>query len=357
MKKKALLFAGLLIVLFEVVVLIRKNNAKETTDKSKETPEQVSLLQHIQGVTMGVVAYNVKYIGKDLQLKPSIDKMLKAFNQSLSTYIPESEISTLNREGKVQLKSKFLYPVLKRSKTIYEKTFHTFDPSIGPVIQAWGFDAKKPIAIPNAKLIDSLLQMTGMSKVRFDEQFVEIPKGMELNFSAIAKGYAVDLVGELLEEQGIEDYLVEIGGELRAKGMNQEEETWKVGIENPLVKIDEQKLFAVSRLRNRSLATSGNYRNYYKKNGKLIAHIIDPRTGYNTNHNLLSASVFAKDCLTADAYATAFMVLGFADSKKVLANNPNLDALFIFEGENGELQTYMTENIMGFIDLPQKKSN
>jgi thiamine biosynthesis lipoprotein len=171
---------------------------------------------------------------------------------------------------------------------------------------------------------------------------------MYVDFSAIAKGYGVDLVGEFLESKGITDYMVEIGGEVRAAGSNPKGEPWIIGIEDPVVAQEERKLLATVRLKNRSMATSGNYRNYYEENGRIIAHTIDPKTGFSCKNDLLSASVFAPDCMTADAFATAFMVLGVERSKEILAN-ANLDAFLIFY-ENGKIKTYASEGIVADLD-------
>ena len=138
--------------------------------------------------------------------------------------------------------------------------------------------------------------MVGFDQVSFDDNRVTVPENFQIDFSAIAKGYAVDVVAELLEEKGIENYMVEIGGEVRCRGENDENKAWSLGIEDPTVATSEQRLLAIVRLKDRSLATSGNYRNYYERGGKVFAHIIDPRTGYTAKHNLLSASVFASDC-------------------------------------------------------------
>jgi len=159
---------------------------------------------------------------------------------------------------------------------------------------------------------------------------------MYLDFSAIAKGYAIDLVGNFLRKQGVQDFMVEIGGEVIASGVNEKGSVWNIGIEDPLVKREEQKLFAIVRLENRAVATSGNYRNYFERDGRIYAHIIDPRTGYTSEQSILSASVFAADCMTADAYATAFMVLGVEEAMKIVEQDAGLEAMFIYRGAEKE---------------------
>ncbi|MEM7297148.1 MAG: FAD:protein FMN transferase [Bacteroidota bacterium] len=341
MNKKALLAFGIgLLVAFFLFTYLRKG-----------TPR----MQHISGLSMGTITYNVKYIGLPQEgLDVLIDDELKAFNQSLSTYIPDSEISTLNETGELTYSSSYFFPVMKMSEEIYEKTGGTFDPTIGPLVQAWGFGPDKRIPNLDSSQVDSLRLIVGFEKVTFDSMSATVPPNGQIDFSAIAKGYAVDLVGELLEENGIQDYLVEIGGEVRCRGINEEKKSWSLGIEDPMVDSGEQELLAIVRLRNKSLATSGNYRNYYEKDGKTYAHIIDPRTGYNAEHNLLSASVFAEDCMTADAFATAFMVLGTKDSKQIIAAN-DIEAILIYQNEKGELKSYISEGIEPFVELNKAK--
>lgn len=315
----------------------------------KETPK----LQHLVGYTMGSIQYNVKYMGVPIEeLNGEIDKELIAFNQSLSTYIGDSEISMLNNNGALEFSSNYFLPVLKRSAEIFKKTEGAFDPTVGPLIQAWGFGPDKKIPSLDSSQVDSLKAITGFQNVTFDDQQVALPPNYQLDFSAIAKGYAVDVISQLLEERAIENYMIEIGGEVRCSGVNAEGKSWSLGIEDPTVAQDEQRLLAIVRLKNKALATSGNYRNYYEKEGRIYAHIIDPRTGYTAKHSLLSASVFDEDCMSADAYATAFMVLGLEESKRIIEKE-GLDAMLIYQDETGALKSFVSEGIKPFLELNQ----
>ncbi|WP_421764282.1 FAD:protein FMN transferase [Ekhidna sp.] len=342
MNKKRLLIFGIgLAIAFVIVSYLRK-----------DAPRQ----HHIAGQTMGAIIYNVKYIGSLQEgLDEEIAEELVSFNESLSTYIPSSEISRLNESGTLRYESKYFWPVLEKSKEIFKATDGTFDPSIGPLVQAWGFGPNKQLPNLDSAQIDSLKSIIGFDKVSFDEQQVELPSNFQIDFSAIAKGYAVDVVSELLESKGIDDYLVEIGGEVRCRGRNEDDKPWSLGIEDPTVSQSEQQLMAIVRLRNLSLATSGNYRNYYEKDGEVYAHIIDPRTGYTAKHNLLSASVFANDCMTADAYATAFMVLGLEYSKEVISAE-GLDAILIYRSKNG-IESFVSEGIRPFLEMNTATGN
>lgn len=341
MNKRALLVFGIGLLVAFVVFTISRQGAPKT--------------QLISGQTMGTIIYNVKFIGDGSEvLKEEIDSVLHAFNQSLSTYIPSSEISRLNDSTSLAFESTYFYPVLARSKEIFEATEGTFDPTVGPLIQAWGFGPEKQIPQLDSAKVDSLRDLSGFDLVDFDKNGVSMPDFFQLDFSAIAKGYAVDLVGELLEVNGVSNYLVEIGGEVRCRGVNDEDKSWSLGIEDPTVSLDEQKLLAIVRLKDLSLATSGNYRNYYEKDGKIYAHIIDPRTGYTAQHNLLSASVFASDCMTADAYATGLMVLGLEKSKEIISRD-NIDAILIYRDQAGALKSYVSPGIQPFVELNKAK--
>ena len=295
------------------------------------------LMNEVSGLTMGTIAYNVKYKTLEpIDYKMQIDSVLKKFNQSLSTYIPESEISKLNKSGSLVFQNPVFYPVLLASKKVHLATKGAFDPTIGPLINAYGFGPDKASKILNQHVIDSLLHFVGFSKINFNPSLITIPNGTYLDLSAISKGYAVDLITNYLKSKNIENAMVEIGGEVRTFGANDRGETWRIGIQDPLIDPEEyQPPFAVVNLKDRSIATSGNYRNFYRIEDKTYAHIIDPRTGKMSKKNILSASVFAPNCMLADAYATAFMVLGVEASMEILKVDDRLDALLIFQGEEG----------------------
>jgi len=295
------------------------------------------LMNEVSGLTMGTIAYNVKYktLGAT-NYKIQIDSLLKKFNQSLSTYIPESEISRLNQSGSLVFLDPVFYPVLLASKEVHLATKGAFDPTIGPLINAYGFGPDKASKTLDQHLIDSLLQFVGFSKINFNPSLITMPKGMYLDLSAVAKGYAVDVIANYLKSKNIEHAMVEIGGEVRTFGTNDRGEAWRIGIQDPLIDPEEyQPPFAVVNLEDRSIATSGNYRNFYQIGDKTYAHIIDPRTGKMSKKNILSASVFAPNCMLADAYATAFMVLGVEASMAILQADDRLEALLIYQGQEG----------------------
>lgn len=304
---------------------------------------------NFSGQTMGTISYTVKVIWpEELSIGFGIDSVLRTFNQSLSTYIPDSEISRFNKLDTLVYSSSIFYPVLQRSKEVYDHTQGAFDPTVGPLVNVWGFGPDKKVETPEPSVIDSLVGLTGFNQIQFDRSLVTKTSGMYLDFSAIAKGYAIDLVSDYLESFGVTDYLVEIGGEVRARGKNLKGKGWSIGIDDPMVDKTERKILAIIEVNNLSLATSGNYRNYYEKDGRTYAHIIDPRTGYNQSHNLLSASVFTPDCMSADAYATGFMVMGLEDSRALVEATENMEALLVYQ-EDGVVKSYVSPGLQSKI--------
>lgn len=318
--------------------------------------ESKPTMMSVEGTTMGSIIYHVKYSGSTKDYTNEIDQILIGFNKSLSTYEPSSEISMLNKNGEITVASRFFIPVMRESKRVYEATNGAFDPTVGPLINAWGFGPESRKKVLDAAQVDSLKSLIGFEKVQFSDSSIVIPKGFKLDFSAIAKGYAVDLVGEFLESEGINNYMVEIGGELRCRGKNKEGESWSIGVEDPLVDIAEKKILAIVKMKDLSLATSGNYRNYFEEDGKLYAHIIDPSTGYTASHSLLSASVFTSNCMTADAYATAFMVLGLDQSKKIIESDQELEAILVYRSGDS-IKSYISEGIAPFIAFNKTDHN
>lgn len=347
-RKKNLLYS-LFLILALLGVWVYRNYIKES-----ERPEAEGKKVELQGRTMGTT-YSVKYLdaeGRNFQ--PGIDSLLEVFNLSLSTYIPESEISRFNKEALLKYESPFFYPVLERSKEIYKKTGGAFDPTVGPLVNVWGFGPEGR-QDPSAATIDSLKQLVNYDSIFFDSVAVcKMMKGMKLDFSAIAKGYGVDVVAQYLLEQGLENLYVEIGGEVYAHGVNDRGSAWMVGVNYPTTEIEKQQTaMAIVPVKNQAVATSGNYRNYYEKDGVKYSHTISPTTGYPVTHSLLSASVIAPDCMTADAYATAFMVLGTEEAKAIDAREEEIAIYLIYSDAEGKLQTYTSPEVANKIKVRQ----
>lgn len=313
------------------------------TQHNKQTP-----YNSINGLVFGTV-YNITY-QYDGDLKSEIEAELKRFDASLSPFNKNSIITRVNRNEELVTDS-FFQACFNCSMEISKRTKGAFDITIAPLANVWGFGFKER-TFPDSLMVDSLLQITGYQKVKLENGKVikEDPRIM-LSCSAVAKGYSVDVVAHLLDKKGIENYMVDIGGEIVAKGMNSRNGLWRIGINKP---IDDslsvnQEIQTILELTNVGLATSGNYRNFYYKDGKKYAHTIDPRTGYPVQHNILSATVIAKDCMSADALATAFMVMGLKEAEAFANADSTIDAYFIYSGDNGEAKIFMTEGMKKYL--------
>lgn len=302
------------------------------------------------GLIFGTYYHIIYESPKGIDLQSEIDTELQRLNMSLSTYNEKSVLSKVNINEPVELDSLFIN-VFKRSMQIAEQTKGAFDPTVAPLVNAWGFGFRKKENITQ-QLIDSIKQFVGYHKININNRQIEKDdKRIMLDFSAIAKGYSVDVIGLLLENIGCNNYMVEIGGEVVAKGLNKNGLNWRIGINQP--KEDEAgvstDLQAIVGLNNKALATSGNYRNFYYEKGKKFAHTIDPLKGYPVEHSLLSATVMANDCMTADAFATAFMVMGLKKAQELITEYSEIDIFLIYANENGENQILMTEGFKKYI--------
>lgn len=300
----------------------------------------------LEGRTMGPIEYHIKYLSSSgISYQVEVDSLLHAFNQSLSTYIPDSEISRFNATDSLAFESPFFYPVLETSQKIFETTGGAFDPTVGTLVNAWGFGPNKQPSADTSK-VDSLLNFVGFDNITFTSSYIikEVP-GMDLDFSAIAKGYAVDLVADFLSANAVENYMVEIGGEVVCKGKNKKGEFWLIGVDNPDLDAVSENIAATVYIENRAMATSGNYRNFYEANGKKYAHTIDPVSGRPIQHSLLSASVFANNCMTADALATACMVMGVEKSIDLFESQAEWDVILLYSGSGGKIYSYSTSGI------------
>jgi FAD:protein FMN transferase len=299
----------------------------------------------ISGLAQGT-SYNITYLaGQHSNYREAFDSIFKKIDLSLSTYVPASIISKINRNDTVVMVDDYFSDVFNKSIEVSEKTKGLFDVTVAPIINAYGFGFTKKEKV-NKILIDSLIKYIGYKKVRLEGKKLvkEIPQVM-LDFNAIAQGYTVDVLASFLESNDIGNYLVEVGGELRAKGKKIDDSCWTVGIEQPNeIPAEGVSLKAKIKINDKSLATSGNYKKFYIEEGKKYTHIINPFTGYPAKNNLLSATVIAENCMTADAYATTFMVMGLEKSKKFLSEHKdlNLEVFFIYD-ENGAWKTYTSK--------------
>lgn len=285
-----------------------------------------------EGSALGTY-YAITYKGKEnLSLSSGVDSILNDINLTFSIFNPASIVSKINNNQEVTLNSDFIY-VFQLAQQIGQETNGALEMTIGPLVNLWGFGkSERKNGISQAE-IDSVQAMVGFGKVHLEgKNLIKENPFIQLNFNAIAKGYAVDKVAEYMVEKGYKDFVVDIGGEIVAKGKKYPDQEWNIGIQTPTKTRDGEMRSAQSfHLQDRATATSGNYRNYFEENGQRYTHIIDPTTGRPEKSNLLSVTVIADRCVKADAYATAFMVMGMQKTKVFLATHPELTCIFIFD--------------------------
>lgn len=303
-------------------------------------------LKTLEGNAIGTT-FTIRYLDvNNKKFDIEIDSLIKAINKSVSTYIPTSDISKINRGDTTVVIDHFFEDVFTKSEKIYNETNGNFDPTVGVLVNAWGFGPEEAIENLDSIKINELLKFVGFNKVILKNRRIKkLHPEIYFDFNAIAKGYLVDVVGQLFEKHKIENYLVEIGGEIRAKGVNQNGDFWRIAIENP--NEDGTRSFATTiQLQNESMATSGNYRKFrISPNGTKYVHTINTKTGYATESNLLSASVISKtSCAEADGYATAFMAMGLKKAKEFLMHHNDLKAFLIYVDENGGLKTFKSSD-------------
>ena len=290
--------------------------------------------------------YQIKYESNRL-LTPKIDAELQAFNLSLNPFNPNSILSKVNRNEEVEVDQWFI-EVFNKAMEVSERSNGMFDATVAPLINLWGFGFERIDSI-SPEVIDSLKTFVGYRKVRLEgKRVVKDDPRIILNFSAIAKGYACDVVAALLEREGVKNYLVDIGREIVVKGRNAQGNCWQIGInepedENTYLKSEYKEI--VGLCDKCGIATSGNYRNFHIKDGKKYGHTIDPVTGYPAEQTILSATIIAPDCMMADAYATAFMAMGVEDACRMAEHIPEIDYYLYYSGEDGSIQAIYSKGM------------
>lgn len=292
--------------------------------------------------------YNIIYEAEKDYHK-EIVSLLDSFGNSLSTYDSTSLISKINCNISFETDT-FFRVVFRRADELAKLTNGAFDITVAPIVNLWGFGFSKADEVTDEK-IDSLLQFVGYEKVSLNNEIIvkEILE-VQLDVNAIAKGYSSDVVADFLKSQGVDNFLVEIGGEIVTNGFNSKGKVWALGIDKPIDDklVQDRELQMVVEFSGKAMATSGNYRNYYIKDGKKYAHTINPKTGYPVEHNLLSATIIADDCMTADALATACMVVGLNESAILIEAIDGVEALFIYD-DNSEMLTYQTTGFEEYV--------
>ena len=284
-----------------------------------------------------------------------IDSVLNAVDLSMSTYIPESLISKINRNESNKIDSLF-FRVITEALLIAEETQGAFDPTLAPIVNYWGFGFEE-IQNKDESILAELMQSVGYTKLSFNDSTIfKTNPNTHIDFNAIAQGFTVDLVGEHLQKLGITNYMIEIGGELKCSGLNADGDLWRIGIDKPSENIQKDRFQAIIEVENKSVASSGNYRKFKvdEKTGMKYAHTINPKTGNPVQTNLLGVTIITESCMRADAIATACMVMGLEKSKTYLENHPEIDALFIYSDPK---ETWLQYQTQGFEKMSIYQSN
>lgn len=301
-------------------------------------PQKMVLQGLVQGSYYAITYYDEE--GRNFQQE--IDSIFHAVDMSVNLWVDSSVICKVNRNEDVALDQIFIenFEVAQRAAAISDGYF---DPTISPLVSAWGFSAKNPHLPPlTSHLIDSLKQLVDYRKVRIEDgKLIKENPAMKLDFNAIAQGYTTDLVGALLEAKGIKSYIVDVGGEIFARGTKPDGKPWVVGIEKPAADWDSERVVQQRvELEDKGIVTSGSYRKYVERDGKRYSHCIDPMTGYPVEHNLLSATVIAENATWADALASVCMVMGMERSLELIKTLEGVEVYYIFVNDRNELETY-----------------
>jgi thiamine biosynthesis lipoprotein len=309
----------------------------------------VNQMIRIEGETMATT-YHITYFDKEgRNFKAAIDSVLILVNKSINTYDPASEISQFNKSTSgIKFGLPYLLPPLRKAREVNEASQGAFDPTVMPLVNAWGFGPNKG-PLPDSAQVDSLRSLVGLEKVQFNNDSVwKTDSRSQLDFGGIGQGYGADVIANFLKAKGVENMFIELGGEGMAIGHNTESgKPWEIGILDP----DSTDAFkAYVSLSDRAFTTSGNYYNYREVNGQRFSHTIDPKSGYPAQRAILSASVFAKDCTTADAWATSLMVMGHEKAIELLKVHPELDAFLVYSTSSGA-ETFVTPGISGQLQL------
>lgn len=298
-------------------------------------------------------SYSLIYLSdKELDFQQEIDSVFRVVNQSMSTYIHDSDISKINKGDTTIVVDAMFKEVFQLSTIIKQKTNGYFDPTVGVLVNAWGFGPEAAIKMDSAR-VDSLMKYVGLEKVRIDKnnRVVKEMPNMYFDFNAIAKGYAIDRLAKLMDVKGIQDYLLEVGGEVVAKGENRiKNQQWVIGIDDPQIE-EGRKLKLLIYMKDRALASSGNYRKFRidPETKKKYVHTIDPKTGFTKNSRTLAVNILANTCAEADAYATAFMAMDLDDVLVMISQENNLEAYIIYLGEKGEVKEFMTDGFKSVV--------
>lgn len=310
--------------------------------RSRDVPEAI----HLEGATMGTTYHITYFDGHNRNFKREVDSVLVAVNKAINNYDPDAEVSQFNRRsGPIDFQPGYFRAIVFKAWEIAAASSGNFDPTVMPLVNAWGFGPAKQ-ALPDSATVDSLRALVGFGKIHLSEaRITKQDPRVQIDFGGIGQGFGADAIADFLRTEGITNMLVELGGEGMAIGKNlKTRQPWELGILDPASTYDRPFFKAFVKLENLSFTTSGNYFNFREVNGQKFSHTISPRTGYPVSHELLSASIFAHDATTADGWATACMVAGLEQAKKWMDEHPELQGFFIYSTPTG-IETYATPGI------------
>lgn len=336
-RAKNILYSLLLILAVVLVMLYRQG----------QIPKPIKL----EGKTMGT-SYHVTYFDENQRnFQESVDSLLVLVNKSISTWDSTAEISKFNQSKKgIQFALPYFQKPLQISQEVYTRSSGAYDPTVMPLVNAWGFGPKK-VVNPDTAEVEQVMAFIGFNKIRFTaDSVIKNDPRVQLDFSAIGQGYGADVITDFLKGKGIINMLVEVGGEGMAVGINKiSGKPWRLGLVNPM---NPEKFIGFINLEDKSFSTSGNYFNYREVNGIRYAHTISPQTGYPVKNQIMSASVVAENCTIADAWATAFMSMGHEKAIEILKQHPELDACLIWSVQGG-MERYVTSNLKDFLEFKE----
>lgn len=339
LRKRNILYTVLLLVAMFTVYLYRKDQAPQP--------------MMVEGETMGT-SYHITYFdSKNRNFKASIDSLLVIINKSINNYDSTSEVSQFNRSTRgIAVSLPYLLPPIKTAAEVFRASMGAFDPTVMPLVNAWGFSHGKMLNM-NQQRVDSLREFVGFEKIKFtQDSIIKLDSRVQLDFGGIGQGYGADVITDFLKSKGITNMLVELGGEGMACGVNSATgQPWNIGILDPNSTRDSLFFKAYVVLKDKSFTTSGNYFNYKIVDGQKYSHTIDPETGFPVQREILSASIFTSNTTVADAWSTAFMVMGHDKAMEILKQHPELDAFLIFSTPDGKIQTYITPRMQSLIKL------
>lgn len=309
-------------------------------------------MMRVEGETMATTYHITYFDEKQRDFKKDIDSLLVLVNQSINNYNPASEVTRFNKSGKgFRFELPYLLPPIEIAGNVFSQSRGAFDPTVMPLVNLWGFGSAK-VTRPDSAKIDSIRSFIGFEKIQYNKDSVwKLDPRSQLDFGGIGQGYGADVITDFLKSRGIKNMLVELGGEGMACGINlQSGKSWELGILDPNSTQEQQFFKAYIALSDKSFTTSGNYFNYREIDGKKYSHTIDPVTGFPATRALLSASIFAHDATTADAWGTAMMVLGHEKAIEICKDHPELGVFLIYSTPEG-IATFATENIKPYLTI------